>query len=35
VANEKYKIVAINPNEVVVSADSNDRRTTIQNKTAP
>ncbi|HEY0552529.1 MAG TPA: hypothetical protein VGF13_23215 [Verrucomicrobiae bacterium] len=32
VANEKYKIVAINPNEVVVSADSNDRRTTIQNK---
>ena len=35
VANEKYKIVAINPNEVVVSADSNDRRTTIQNKTTP
>jgi hypothetical protein len=34
VANEKYNIVAINPNEVVVSASSNDRRTTIQNKTA-
>jgi hypothetical protein len=35
VANENYKIVAINPNEVVVSANSNDRRTTIQNKTSP
>lgn len=34
VANENYNIVAINPNEVVVSARSNDRRTTIQNKTA-
>ena len=34
VAGEKYNIVAINPNEVVVSASSNDRRTTIQNKTA-
>ncbi len=33
VANENYNIVAINPNEVVVSARSNDRRTTIQNKT--
>jgi hypothetical protein len=34
IAGEKYNIVAINPNEVVVSASSNDRRTTIQNKTA-
>jgi hypothetical protein len=34
VAGETYNIVAITPNEVVVSARSNDRRTTIQNKTA-
>jgi hypothetical protein len=33
VAGEDYIIVAINANEVVVSARSNDRRTTIQNKT--
>jgi hypothetical protein len=33
VAGEEYIIVAINANEVVFSARSNDRRTTIQNKT--
>lgn len=35
VAGENYKIVAINPNEVVVSANSNDRRIIIQNKATP
>jgi hypothetical protein len=32
--NEAYNIVAITPNEVVVSARSNDRRTTIRNNAA-
>ena len=31
IAGEDYIIVAINPNEVVVSARSNNRRTTIRN----
>lgn len=35
VAGEDYIIVAITPNEVVVSARSNDRRTTIQKNAAP
>ncbi len=33
-SGEDYNIVAINPNEIVVSARSNDRRTTIRNNAA-
>ena len=35
IAGEDYIIVAINPNEIVVSARSNNRRTTIRNNAAP
>ena len=34
-AREDYIVVAINPNEVVVSARSNNRRTTIRNNASP
>jgi hypothetical protein len=34
-AGEDYIVVAINPNEVVVSARSNNRRTTIRNNASP